>query len=105
MPKEIKNHYHFMDLSYSSSIDEVKEREKVMIKILRAKAIKKGKSCNSQIQQVANSANKIVEFIEKNGIPNMVDIRFVTSKNSIITQMFILFAMLAVLLCSVFALI
>ena len=105
MPKEIKNHYNFMDLSYSSSVEEVKEREKIMIKILRANAIKKGISCSDKIQQVTNSANQIVDYIEKNGIPNIDDSRFVTSKNNIITQVFIFLSMLVVLVCSIFALI
>lgn len=105
MPKEIKKHYHFMDLSYSSTIDEIKEREKVMIKILRAKAIKKRKSFNDKIEQIVNSTNEIVEYVEKNGVPNVQDSTFVTPKNNIFTQLFILLTLIIVLVCSIFALI
>ena len=105
MPKEIIKYYNFMDLSFSSTIEQVQEREKVMIKLLRAKAIKKKKSYNEQINQVVVSANEIVGFIEKNGVPNKVDSLFNTPTKSIISQIIILSALLIVLICSVYALI
>ena len=105
MPKEIKKHYNFMDLSYSSSVDEIKEREKVMIKILRAKAIKKGISNNNKIEQVANSANQLVAYVEKNGISNIKDNMFETPKSSIVSQCFVLAAVVFMLICSIHALI
>ena len=105
MPKEIKQYYQFMNLSYSSTIEQVEEREKVMIKILRAKAIKKNKSNNEKIDQVVMSANGIIGYIEKNGVPNIKDNMFNTSKTSIFYEILMLFAVLMALGFSIYSLI
>ena len=105
MPKEIKKFYNFMNLSYSSSIEEVQEREKVMINALQAKAMKKHKSCDEEINKVVDSANKLVEYIEKNGVPNKRDNLFNTSSSSIMTQLIILFAVIMVLGFAIYSLI
>ncbi len=105
MPKEIKKYYNFMDLSYASTVEQVQEREKVMIKMLRAKAIKKNKSYNEKIDEVVVSANGIIEYIEKNGVPNKLDNLFNTPTKSIISQFIILTALAVVLFCSIYALV
>lgn len=105
MPKEIKKYYHFMDLSYSSTLDQIKEREKVMIKILRAKAIRKRKSYNQEIEQVVKTTNCLVEYVEKNGISNVEDTLFDTPKSNIISQAIVLAAVVAILICSIISLI
>ena len=105
MPKEIKKFYNFMNLSYSASIEEVQEREKVMIKVLRAKAIKKHKSYNLEINKVVSSANGIVDYIEKNGVPNKRDFLFNTPKSSLISQIIVLITLLMVLGFSIYSLI
>ena len=105
MPKEIKRFYNFMDLSYSSTIEQVQEREKVMIKVLRAKAIKKKKSYNEKIAEVVTSADGIVEYIEKNGVPNKSDNLFNTPTKSIISQILVLIAVGFLLFCLIYSLV
>ena len=105
MPKEIKKFYNFMNLSYSSSFEEVQDREKVMIKVLRAKAIKKHQSYNDEINKVVASANGIMGYIEKNGVPNKRDFLFNTSKSSLISQIIVLMTLLIVLGFSIYSLI
>lgn len=105
MPKEIKQCYQHMDISFSSTVEEIKEREKVMIKLLRAKAIKKKKSYNNQINKVVNSANNILDYINKNGIPNVTDSLFETPLASIITQIVVVIAFAIISICSINALI
>jgi len=105
MPKEIRKFYNFMNLSYSSSIEEVQEKEKVMIKILRAKAMRKHKSYGKEINKVVDSANKLVDYIEKNGVPNKRDNLFNTSNLSIMTQLIMLFAVIMVLAFTIYSLI
>ena len=68
MTKEIKRCYHYLDLPYSATEEEVKTNEKAMIKILRAKAIKRGKSNQEEIDKVADFSNKVVDYIKKNGV-------------------------------------
>ena len=51
MDKEIKRCYHYMDLKYDSTIDEIKSRQKIMIKIFRAKSINSGKSYKNQTRR------------------------------------------------------
>ena len=105
MPKEIKRYYNFMNLSYTSTIEQVQEREKVMIKLFRAKAIKKNKSYQNKINEIVTSANSIVEYIEKNGVSNKKDFLFNTPMKSIISQIFILAAVVIVLIGSIYSLI
>jgi len=105
MPKEIRKFYNFMNLSYSSSIEEVQEKEKVMIKILRAKAMRKHKSYGKEINKVVDSANKLVDYIEKNGVPNKRDNLFNTSSSSIMTQLIMLFAVIMVLYFAIYSLV
>ena len=105
MPKEIRKFYNFMNLSYSSSIEEVQEREKVMINALQAKAMKNKKSYDDKINKVVNSANKLVDYIEKNGVPNKKDNLFNTSKTSLFYQLIMLFAVIMVLYFSIYSLI
>lgn len=105
MPKQIKKYYNFMDLSYSSTIEQVQEREKVMIKMSRAKAIRKNKSYDEKINAVVVSANEIVQYIEKNGVPNKLDTLFNTPAKSFISQIIALVAITLVLFCSIYALI
>ena len=104
MPKEIKKHYHFMDLSYSSTLDQIKEREKVMIKILRAKAIRKRRSYNNEIEQVISATNSLIDYVEKNGVSNINDSLFDTPKSNIISQAIVLAAVVAILICSIISL-
>ena len=105
MPKEIKKFYNFMDLPYSSTVEQVQEREKVMIKLIRAKAIKKNQSYKIKIDKIVSSANGIVNYIEKNGVPNKPDSMFRTSKISIISQIIMLMCVAMVLFFSINSLI
>lgn len=105
MPKEIKKHYNFMNLSFSSTIEDVEMRQKSMIKIVRAKAIKKGKSYNDKINKIALSAHILVEFINKNGIPKINDNLFETDKRDMVYQVVVLGIVLAISICSIIALI
>lgn len=43
MPKEIKKLFDFMNLDYNASVEKVKMRQEVMIKVLHAKGEKKKK--------------------------------------------------------------
>ena len=105
MPKEIRKFYNFMNLSYSSSIEEVQECEKVMINVLQAKAMKNKKSYDDKINKVVNSANKLVDYIEKNGVPNKRDNLFNTSKTSLFYQLIMLFSVVMVLYFSIYSLV
>ena len=105
MPKEIRKFYNFMNLSYSSSIEEVQECEKVMINVLQAKAMKNKKSYDDKINKVVNSANKLVDYIEKNGVPNKRENLFNTSKTSLFYQLIMLFSVVMVLYFSIYSLV
>ena len=94
-----------MNLSYSSSIDVVQEREKIMINILQAKAVKNNKSYDDKINEVVISAKGIVDYIEKNGVPNKKDNLFSTSNSSLFYQLIMLFAVIMVLGFSIYSLI
>ena len=105
MPKEIRKHYNFMNLSFSSTIEDVLMRQKSMIKVVRAKAIKKGKSYSDKINKIAYSAHVLVEYINKNGISKIKDNIFVTEKSDIVYQIVVLGIVLAISICSIIALI
>lgn len=105
MPKEIKKCYNNLNLSYSSTVEQIEEREKILIKLLRAKAIKTGKSSKEKIQKIATDANTLIDYVTKFGIPNKKDFMFETSQTSILAQFLILASMLVVLYSAIYALI
>lgn len=89
MPKEIKKCYNNLNLSFTSTIEQIKEREKILIKLLRAKAIKHGKSYKEKINKVVGDANTLVDYVNKNGIPNKTDFSFEISNNDLISQILV----------------
>ena len=98
MTKEIKKCYYHLDLPFSATEEEVRVKEKMLIKILRSKAIKKGKSCKEDIDKVANSADEIVEYIKKNGVPQVEPPHFKTSPQDVLTQLVCM--ILAIVFCA-----
>lgn len=92
MTKEIKKHYHFLDLPYSANADEIKSRQKAMIKVLRAQAIFKGKENNQKIIKVQRAGEELLNYIENNGVLKNGTI-FETGFNSIVTQLFVMLIM------------
>ncbi len=99
MDKEIKRCYHYMDLKYDSTIDEIKSRQKIMIKIFRAKSINSGKSYKNQIAKVNSSTSKILDYIKVNGIPKASLFNFSSTINEVATLTFVLIIM--VIICTV----
>ena len=63
MPKEIKKLFDFMNLEYNSSVEDIKSRQRVLIKVLRAKGIKRGKSYAEKIDKVNSATNQILAYI------------------------------------------
>ncbi len=96
MDKELKQYYHFMDLKYDSNIEEIKSRQKIMIKIFRAKSIKSGKSYKNEIAKVNLATNKILTNIKENGIPKASIFNFSSSINDVATLIFVLIIMIIV---------
>lgn len=94
MTKEIKKCYYYLDLPFNATVEQVKVREKVMIKILRAKGMKLGKSYKDEINKVVLSAEGIFDYIKKNGIPKEKEPTFDTSISSLTTQIVAMLVML-----------
>ena len=63
MPKEIKKLFDFLNLEYNSSVEDIKARQRVLIKVLRAKGIKKGKSYVEKIDKVNSATNQILAYV------------------------------------------
>lgn len=99
MEKELKKCYHYMDLRYDSTIEEIKSRQKIMIKIFRAKSVKSGKSYKNEIAKVNNSTNKILANIKQNGIPKASIFNFSSTVNEVATLIFVLIIM--IIICTV----
>ena len=68
MTKEIKKYYKYLDLPYDATEQDALTREKAIIKVLRAKAIKQKKNYNEEINKVAEYTNKVIENIKNNGV-------------------------------------
>ena len=69
MTKNLKKCYHFMNLRYDASPDEVRVRQKIMLKVLRAKALKNKNFDDPKIKKVNLCAEAILANIELNGVP------------------------------------
>ncbi len=100
MTKEIKNYYKFLDLRYDSSIEDVKLRQKILIKLLRAKSIRTGNSNKEKIMKINTASNKIINFIKQNGVPNDNRMYFDTTTNSVAVQTFVLVILIIIITVS-----
>ncbi len=84
MTKNLKKCYHFMNLRYDASPDEVRVRQKIMLKVLRAKALKTKNFEDPKIKKVNLCAEAILANIELNGVPTQ-KILFDTSLENLST--------------------
>ena len=89
MNKELFKCYEVLDLPIESTIEQVKDREKALIKILKAKEKEESISCEKEMEKVVLSKNKIIENIEKNGVPKEKPHRFESSAESLIIMFII----------------
>ena len=90
MNKSLKKCYHYLDLPYNATEEDVITRENALIKILKAKETKNKVSYEEKINRVMSSANLIIENIKTNGIPNVKPHWFETSNESLFIQIAIL---------------
>ena len=105
MTNQLKNCYHFLDLPFSASKEEVKQKEKILIKIQRARALKTGKTKNKKINKIVECSNLIISNIEANGTPNVKDCEKYSNIKDISTQLFILILVSVVAIISYLSLI
>lgn len=98
MIKELKKSYYNLDLPFSATKEQVQTQEKILIKILRAKALKTGKSQKKKIDIIVKSANLIIDNLEKNGIPDIKECSFSSTGKELATQLFVLLALTIVAL-------
>jgi len=105
MTKELKKCYYNLDLPFNATIEQVKTQEKMLIKILRARALKTGKSQNKKIDKIVISANKVQQNIEKNGIPDVKECSFSSSSKDIATEVFILLVLSVIAIISYLSLV
>lgn len=99
MTKDIKRFYKFFDLDYDATIDDVRIREKSMIKVARAKAIKSGKSNKRKINEIVLISEQLVDFIESNGVQPKENVLFDIKLGDIITQLSLAF--IAFVVCAI----
>ena len=87
MLSQIKRCYNYLDLPYNASIEDVQTRQKVMIKLIRAKGLKTGKLNEKKIKKINIAAEKIIFYINKYG-PAKNGFKFETDINSTINLLF-----------------
>ena len=105
MTKELKKCYYCLDLPFNATKEQVLTQEKILIKILRARALKTGKSQKKKIDKIVHSANKIQENLEKNGIPDVKECSFNSTGKELSTQLFILAVLSVVAIISYLSLV
>lgn len=88
MTSQIKKCYRILDLPYNASVDEVKTRQKILIKLIRAKGLKTGKTNEKKIKQINIATEKIVFNINKFGIPKQTGTQFETDVNGVVNLIF-----------------
>ncbi|MBE5741473.1 MAG: hypothetical protein E7351_02990 [Clostridiales bacterium] len=88
MTKELKKCYQYLDLPYDADEEQILTREKVLIKILHAKALEKGVSYDKKVDKIVKCTNIIMENIKNNGIPKENRHYFENSFETIISLIF-----------------
>ena len=98
MKAEIKRCYRYLDLPFNATKDDVELRQKMMIKVTRAKAISKGKSYNKRIEKINFSALTLLNFIDEQGIQQPETFSFRPSAEHIYGELFTL--LIVMILCA-----
>ena len=104
MSKEIKNLFDYMNLDYNASEDEIKSRQKVMIKVLRAKGIKKGKSYTKKIEEINQKTSQILDYIAIYDNSNEKNPHFKITAHELSSMEFVLIIVLIIFLGTFFSL-
>ncbi len=87
MLNQVKRCYNYLDLPYNATIEDVQTRQKVMIKLIRAKGLKTGKLNEKKIKKINIAADKIVFYINKFGVAKK-GFKFETDVNSTVNLLF-----------------
>lgn len=101
MTKELKRQYYHLDLPFHATEEEVKSKQKAMIKILRAKKIYNGKDTSVEITKTQRAGEEILNYLKNNGVPKKLH-RFETEGRTLLSQLFVL-ALVAVVVIAGFA--
>ncbi len=88
MTKELKKAYSFLDLKYEATIEEIQTRRKILIKILRAKNIKKHKNHIEKIKKINACTELILDNIKKSGIPSENRLIIDSSRENVFTGLY-----------------
>ena len=104
MNKLIRSCYYNLNLPFTSTIEEVKINEKLLIKIQRAKALKTGKPRKKQIDKIIKDSEMIVDYINKNGVPAKENY-FISTPKNIIAQTCVLIVVCVIAIIGYFSLI
>ncbi len=97
MPKDIKKLFDYMNLEYNSSAEEVQSKQKVLIKVLRAKGMKRGKSYNAEIDKVNKASAQILDYLSAHDNKNEPIPFYKTSTSELSTLAFSL--VIAIIIC------
>lgn len=99
MLKEIKKCYHLLDLPYDADIEKIKSRQKVLIKMYRAKGIRTGKSYKEKINEITAAGYALQNYVKENGVQKASFFNFATNENDVATSVFVL--VLVIIICTV----
>ena len=72
MNRKLKKCYHYLDLSYDATIEEIQTREKALIRILNVKSKEKNITFEKEKQMIKKYSEKLIDNIKNNGIPKNV---------------------------------
>lgn len=90
MKANIKKCYRYLDLPFDATKEDVELRQKVMIKILRAKAVNKNKNYDKKIEKINFAALTLLDFIDKNGVQQPAKFSFRPSTEEIFGEISLL---------------
>ena len=83
MDKNLRKCYECLDLPITATAEDVRLREKALVKIYENESVEKGIPFDKKIDLVASSASTIVENLKNNGSPQEELHRFDSSWKSI----------------------
>lgn len=69
MKKDLKKCYHYLDLHYNATIEQIQTREKALIRILNVKEKEKNVSLEKEKKLVNEFSEKLINNIKNNGTP------------------------------------
>lgn len=104
LPRKVKKAYDYLDIDYNATEEEIRTRQRVLIKVARAKVNEQDKVTQKKIDKITHATRIILKYIKRSGVPKDDGINLDATGESIHSGYYILVLVTALAIISFIAL-